>query len=451
MDNKKLALDRNSERVRVQTAVCIYLLLFVVSLVWVWVWFVLHRHGKHDFPLGERVERFGDLVRFSSKYQIGKDPRIIDPDHLVGTLFPKNYPPFAVLIYLFLLQVCAPYAVFVLVGIFLVAVFGGCVMVWRRIGPSPGGSVVMCAAIFATGLLGWGTLQTAMRGNIEGWLWIVVCIGAWLFSRRFYVASGAAFGVAMCIKPHPVLWLILLASHKKYKAAAIGIATWVVGTLLSLLAIDRNPLRAYQRISGKSTFFDDYVASYRPILEMEGDHSLLQTMKTIARVVRNHGLHFSDWEYHLHSNNPGALKLYHAYLPLAALIGLGVLWQVWHRPLLNQIFALAVITLTLPTVSGDYTLSLLLVPLGFFAIFLGEDVATGNTPFSLGAILLILIPTVCLTATVPMGLLHGVFRCAALIALLTTTAVIPMPSTLFGEKTSGSVAGEIGARKASYH
>lgn len=437
-------MDHHPERGRVRRAVEIYLLLFVASFVWVWVWFAIHRHGVHYFPLGERIERFGDLLRFSGKYQIGKDPRIIDSDHLVGTLYPKNYPPFAVLIYLFLLQICAPYAAFVMLGVFFGAVLIACWMVWHRVRISGAGSPAMCAAIFTTGLLGWGSLEVAMRGNIEGWLWVLVCVGAWLLSRRDYVASGAVFGLAMCIKPHPVLWLVLLAFHRKYRAAAVGIVTWAAGTLVSLLVIDRNPLRAYQRISGKSTFFNDYVVSFRPMPEMMGDHSLLQSMKTITRVVRNHGLNFSQWEYRFHPNDPVAWKLYHAYLPLAAVIGLAVLWRVWHRPILNQIFALAIVTMTLPTVSGDYTLSLLLIPLGFFAIFLGEDVATGKTPLSLKALLWILIPAVCITATVPMGLLHAVFRCAALLVLLVTTAVIPMPSTLFGEnKRVEALAGDL--------
>ena len=109
-----VASNVKSARSRVQFALGLYLAVFILLNILVWTWFVIHRHGPHHFPLGERVERYGDLLRFSAKYQIGKDPRMADGAHLIGTLFPKNYPPLSVLVYLFLLQVCAPYALPVL-------------------------------------------------------------------------------------------------------------------------------------------------------------------------------------------------------------------------------------------------------------------------------------------------------------------------------------------------
>ena len=206
-----------------QTAILVYLLIFLAFNVYVWVWFAIHRHGKHYFPLGERVERFGDLLRFSGKFQYFKDSRIIDSEHLVGTLYPRNYPPLAVVIYLFLLQVCAPFAVPVMLGVFFGALFIACYMLWRRVRVADAYRPYMGAAIFLSGMFGWGSLQVAMRGNIEGLMWIPVCFGAWLLTRRRYAAAGAAFGLAMCIKPYPIFWLFLMARHKKYKEAALEI------------------------------------------------------------------------------------------------------------------------------------------------------------------------------------------------------------------------------------
>src|SRR5208283_1893949 len=179
-----------------------------------------------------------------------------------------------------------------------------------------------------------------MRGNIEGLMWIPVSLGAALFARRHYRASAVAFGVASCIKPYPVLWFALMARHRRYREVALGFITAAAVTLASLLIIDRNPLRAWRSITGKDTFFQDYVVSFRPFDEMKGDHSLLQTIKTMVRVVRNHGLNFAPPEYHLWPNDPLAWTLYKIYLPLAALIALLVLWRVWNKPVLNQIFTL---------------------------------------------------------------------------------------------------------------
>jgi len=427
-----LKSDRELAR-RVQWAVLIYLLVFVAMNLYVWTWFAIHRHGPHYFPLGDRVERFGDLLRFSGKYQIGKDPRMVDSEHLIGTLYPKNYPPFSVVIYLFLLQACAPYALPVFIAIVIAAVATACFLLWRTVRRFESYRWYMGVAIFATGLFGWGTEQTIMRGNIEGVMWIGVCIGAVLYARRQYSGAAVAFGISCCLKPYPVFWLALMARHRRYREVALGLLTAAAVTLASLLVIDRNPLRAYREISGKSTFFELYIVAFRPMEEMKGDHSLLQTMKTITRVIRNHGLHFRYIEYWMQPNDPLAWKLYHAYLPLAAIIGLAVLWKVWNKPVLNQFFAVACVSTVLPLIAADYTLTVILIPMGFFLIFLLEDVAGGGSPMSLGDMLWFLLPCAWIMATEPLNILHGVFKCIALLVLLGATVSIPLPSTLFGE------------------
>ena len=335
----------------------IYLLFCVAMNVAVWTWFAVHRNTPgHLFPLGDRVQRYADLLLFSGKHQIWKDSHLPNYGNLNGTLFPKNYPPFGVVIYLFLLQVCAPFAVPVL----LLTVFGSmliaCVLLWRRVRRLDAYRWYMGVAIFTTGLFGWGTLQVLMRGNIEGLMWIPVCLGAVLFARRSYRGAAVSFGIAACIKPYPVLWFAIMARQRKLREVAMGLAAAAAVTLASLLAIDRNPLRAWRSITGKNTFFQDYVVAFRPFDEMKGDHSLLQTIKTMARIIRNRGLHFSPLEYHLWPNDPLAWTLYKIYLPLVVLIALVVLWRVWNKPVLNQIFTLVAATLVLPFVAGDYTL-----------------------------------------------------------------------------------------------
>jgi Glycosyltransferase family 87 len=434
-----VALDLRSNRGRVQSAILFYLLGFAGLNLLMWGRFAFHIHGAHRFPLGNTWERFGDLLHFSGKYQVWKDPHMGDFDHLTGTLFPQNYPPLAVVVYLFLLQVCAPYAVPVMLGTVLAGMGVACTLLWRRVRRLGGYRWYMGVAIFATGLFGWGTEQVVLRGNIEGLMWIGVCLGAALLARRQFTGAAVAFGISSCLKPYPVLWFILLARHRKYREAAIGLLTAMAVTLASLLVIDRNLLRAYRHISGNGAgsraFFEKYIVGLDRVdgMEITGDHSLFHTIKTMARVIRNHGLKFPVRDYMVQSNDPLAWKLYHAYLPLAVVIGLVVLWRVWNKPLLNQIFALACVTMVLPLVAGDYTLTLLLVPMGFFLIFLLEDVAGGKVPMSLGRMLWFLMPCAWMMGTEPLVTLHGVFKCVALLVLLAVSVLIPLPSTLFGE------------------
>jgi Glycosyltransferase family 87 len=294
----------------------------------------------------------------------------------------------------------------------------------------------MGVAIFLSGLVGWGTESVLMRGNIEGIVWIFVCLGAALYASRRYNGAAMAFGVSCCLKPYPVLWFALMARQRRYREILVGLVTIAVVTLASFQYFDRNPIRAYHRINPKSEFFQLYVVSIRPIEEMFGDHSLLQSMKTVARVVRNHGLDFPGSENLLHANDPLAWKLYQACVPITIVISLIVLWKTWNKPVLNQIFVLATVTMVLPLLAGDYTLTLVLIPMAFFLIFLLEDVVSGKAPLSLRQILWFLLPCAFLTGTEPLWVFHGVLKCIALLVLLAVSATIPLPSTLFGELSS---------------
>lgn len=410
-----------------------YLLCFAFLNLSVWAWFLVHRHGYHHFPLGERVERFGDLLRFTGKPQVWKDPRQVDADHLLGTIFPRNYPALSIVIYMFLLQVCAPYSMPVLALLILGGIAVACWGVWKEAKRSSAYRWYMGLAIFATGLFGWGTEQAVMRGNIEGLMWIPVCVGAALFMHHRYTGAGASFGVACCLKPQPVLWLFLLARHRKFKAVVAGVATYVLVTLCSLLVLDRNPIRAYRNTTAKSNFFEIYTVAFRPMEEMKGDHSFLQTMKTLARVVRNHGLNFSYQEYRMHANDPLAWKIYHAYLVIAVVGGLLVVWKAWNMPVLNQIFALACVSTVLPMVAGGYTLMVFLIPLGFFVLFLLEDVAKGRVQLSFGKMLWFLLPSAWVMGTEPLWILHAVFKCIAILVLLGASLAIDLPSSRLSE------------------
>jgi hypothetical protein len=283
-------------------------------------------------------------------------------------------------------------------------------------------------AIFATGLVGWGSEQVVMRGNVEGWMWLAICAGAYFLTRRQYTAAAVAFGLACCIKPQPVLWFVLLLRHKQVRAVVTGALAAGGVWLGSLLAINPNPMQAYRMITGKGDFFGLYVVAMRPLNEMIGDHSLLQSMKTLARFVRDRTVHLPNWEFiYSYPNDPLARTLYHVYLPIGILIGLVSVWRVWNKPMLNQIFTLCAILTVLPMVTADYTLTILLIPAGFFLIFLLDEVATGRVAFSQRAMLWVLLPLSWTMATCPLNALHGVLKCAAILVLLWAGTEYAMP------------------------
>lgn len=421
---------------QVRFALAVYLLLFTSLNIAVWSWFLIHRHGPHHFPLGERSERFGDLLRFTGKAQVWKDPRMEDRgSHLIGSLYPKNYPPFADTIYLFLLQVCAPYAVPVFSVIVMGSVAVAAFYVWLSAKRFAAYRWYIGVAIFATALLGWGTESTLMRANIEGVMWIAVCAGAALYGQRRYRAAGAAFAIACCVKPYPVAWLALMARYRKWRGVLVGAVIGAVVTAASLTVFNLNPIRAYRIISApaSNSFFSSYIVSFRPADEMTGDHSIFQTMKALARVLHYHSFDFPAREYKVRPNDPLAIKLYHAYLVILAVLTLVICWRLWNKPVLNQMFALASASTLLPFIAGDYTLNVLLIPMGFFVVYLLQDVAEGRTRITTGHMLCYLVPYAWIMGTTPMWNLHGVLKCMALIGLLTASMFIPLPSTVLGD------------------
>jgi hypothetical protein len=287
----------------------------------------------------------------------------------------------------------------------------------------------MGTAIFATGLFGWATLAVIIRANIEGLMWIAVCLGAAFLAKKRYLNAAAAFGVACALKPNPVLWFALMARHRRYREAAMGLLVTVVLTLVSLLIAHTNPVHDYRNVSGKKTFYGDYIVGFRPIL---GDHSLWNSMKFMGRLVHDDG-HFIEVETRVRPNDPVAIKMYPYYLGLAAAVGLLSLKKVWNKPLLNQIFALACLTALLPPIAGAYTLLGLLIPMGFFLIFLLQDVASGKTFMTLGQILWFVVPFAWIMALEPLIVVHSIMKCMAVFALLGAALETPLPSTVFGE------------------
>ena len=125
-------------------------------------------------------------------------------------------------------------------------------------------------------------------------------------------------------------------------------------------------------------------------------------------------------------------------MPVAGAILIACGFYFWRKPLLNQLFAVVLLILLLPPVSGDYTLLHLYLPWGVFMIFLVRDVGRGRIDFSLKKSLRIIIPcAVILTPqsylTLQGGGFAGQIKALVLIALLFAIARIDMPSSFFNE------------------
>jgi Glycosyltransferase family 87 len=430
---------------RVERGIWIYIACFSFLMAFAWVPFLVHWRMKiflpflgiwprlAYFPLGSLGERFGDLAHFASVHQKLANPRLGNADHLTGMMFPRNYGPVAVLLYLFLLGLCSPYGIVVFLSIFVGALAIASFVFWRAARRSPGYRPFMILAIFGTGLLGFPTQSTMIRGNIEGLLWIGYAAGiGYMFSRK-WSKSASVLAIASCIKPYPLFFFVPLLLRRKYKQVALGGLVLLITIVGSLTFLGKgNPQRGAERIRGGSdVFFANYIVGFRDVTEIVGDHSLFQTSKSIVRVIKAKGFNLPEKDYGYQPSMRAGYILLDMYLPAAALSVVWVLWKIRKKPFLNQIFALSICLTLFTLLAADYTMTILYIPMGLFLLFLLRDVSTGRVAPSQTRILSILIPCAFLMVPLPIfGIWAGDVRSIVLLCLLLAVIKTPMPMAI---------------------
>jgi hypothetical protein len=418
---------------RVERGVWIYLACIFFLTTAAWIPYLVHWGTSAYFPLSHFRERFSDLAHFASVHQKLANPDLEDYGHLAGKMFPRNYGPLAVLIYLFLLGVCSPYGVVVFLLVVMSSLTIGSYCLWRAARRSPSYRPFMALAIFGTGLLALPTAETVMRGNIEGVVWIgyAAAIG-YMFTRK-WSKSASVLGIVSCIKPYPIFLLVTPFFHRKYKQALLGCIVFFM-TSVGCLAIlgHGSPWRGAERIrGGGTTFFDEYIVGFRDVREVVEDHSLFQTSKSIARVVKARSFNLPEENYGLQASMRSGHVLLNFYLPFAAVFVIWILWRVRKKAFLNQIFSLSICLTLFPFIAADYTMTLLYLPMGLFLLFLLREVATGRASLSHTRMLSILVPCTLLMSPLPiLGIWTGDVRSVVLLCLLLIVMDTPMPMAI---------------------
>ncbi len=427
----------------IERGIWLYLSIFIALTALAWAPFVLHGSSSHHFPLSSYYERFSDLAHFASVHQKLAAADLEDLDHLSGTLYPRNYGSLAVLIYLFLLKVCSPYSIVVFLALVISAMATGAVLLWRAARLSPAYRPFMAVAVFGTGLLAIPTAETLLRGNIEGLLWIGYATGIGLMFSRKWGRSASALAIASCIKPYPLLLLILPAFRQKYRQVALGCLVLLITAVTCLTFVGGgNPERGIARTSASSTnFFASYIVGFRSVRQVSEDHSLFQTSKSVARVVKARGFHLPVKDYMIQTSTRAGYILLVVYVPSVGAFLLLTLWMIRRKPLLTQVFTLSICLTLFPLLAADYTLTILYIPMAFFLLFLLRDVAAGRAEISQARIFAVLVPCSLLMVPLPvLGIWAGDVRSLVLLSLLFIVVDTPMPMTIDLEERSAAAA-----------
>jgi len=412
----------------VKRGIWIYLTCLLLFTGLAWAPFLLHGCMKADFPLTLFSERFGDLAHFASAPQKLANPTLEDFNHLAGMMFPRNYGPLAVILYLFLLGVCSPYGVIVFLLIVVSVLALGAFILWRAARRSPNYRPFMAAAIVGTSLLSLPTAETELRGNIEGLLWIGYAAGVgYMFSRKWGRAASV-LAVASCIKPYPMFLFVALLWRRKYKQAIMGCFVFLITTVGCLCLLGKgNPIYGAARIRGNSDFFSDYIVGFRDVNEVATDHSLFQTSKSIVRIVKAGSFRLPEKNYGLQRSVRAGYILLAIYIPFAGFFLIWIVRTLRKKPFLNQIFSLSICLTLLPLIAGDYTLTILYMPMGLFLLFLLRQVSTGRVFISQTRILCVLVPCAWLMSPQPLfGIWAGDAKSVVLAFLLYIVLHTPM-------------------------
>jgi hypothetical protein len=71
-------------------------------------------------------------------------------------------------------------------------------------------------------------------GNIELYIWIFTAAGVWAFLQDRNKTAAMLWGLAAATKLYPIILLVLLVAKLRLRAVVLGLATFVMASVLSM-------------------------------------------------------------------------------------------------------------------------------------------------------------------------------------------------------------------------
>ncbi|HEY4357253.1 MAG TPA: glycosyltransferase family 87 protein [Acidobacteriaceae bacterium] len=267
------------------------------------------------------------------------DKRMVDPFGAVA------YPPFAAV-------VMAPgYLSGHPVGVFLGSSAAFLLAAWLAVRRTllRAGIASWAAALFPLSLIliSFPIQRLVHQGNVELVLWAFTVLGIWAFLRGRDEWAAVLWGLAAAMKLYPIVLLILLLPRGKYRAIAIGAAAFVGVSWLSLWWLGPSVAVAWQGSLHNVFGYQSLRASEWTLRELVANHSLFDLVKMGATMA----------------HAPlGRLTL--PYYGLCGTIFCAAFFGKLRRmPVENQLLAVTVFMVLLPTISYYHTLVQLYAPL----------------------------------------------------------------------------------------
>jgi hypothetical protein len=261
------------------------------------------------------------------------------------------------------------------VALFVVVTAGG--LAWflrRQLSFLPG--VDRVAVILALTFATYPFVFAFDRGNIEVVETLLIVALAWAMQKGNWTVAAVAVGAAGALKGYPVILGAPLLVRGMWKQIALAAAVAAALTLLGTIYYSFDVVHAWHLLRLRLDYYNEFY------------------------VVRDFGLPFSCSLFSLvkvlitdvfggsREDVRAAVPVYEAF---TILLLAGMVWSLWKLPLKlwHQVTLLVCAVNLLPTVSADYKLLNLIVPLG---LFLREGTGERRRWWYFGLFALLMIP-----------------------------------------------------------
>jgi hypothetical protein len=323
---------------------------------------------------------------------------------------PVAYPPFAAVVMAPLYAFPIPELLFMIVsGVWLVAVVWWARRALLRSGIGPWTAALLPVTLVA---MSFPIARLIHQGNIELVVWMFTALGVWAFMQRRDDAAAVLWGLAAAMKLFPLILLILLLPRGRYRAFAVGVATFVGATIVSLWWLGPTVGVAWSG-SLKNVFgYQGVRAVEWSIASLATNHSLIEFAKLAAQTF----------------SFPQAKVVLPYYVAGMLVMAFIFLKKLWKMPEANQLLGVSAFMLMYPSISYYHTLVHMYAPFAVLAAVAIRAAKVAVTVRGLKAAMLLFVPLFAsfTVLTYPSALIFcGLVQAMVLLVLLLMAAEYP--------------------------
>lgn len=230
--------------------------LTLLSAAWCVLAKHLFGHSLSFFvPLPPHEWTFGDLTIYSNKL------------HLLGTAaffhtgFPFTYPAPVALLYAVVGR-SGHRGIPLFLTLLLFAALVPAVLFARALArrTAPAAAFVFVAALLLTA---WPVVVILSTGNMELFVWILLCPAFWAFSTGRLSLAAVLFGLAASLKLFPFVFFALFLSTRDLRRLALALAVFLAASIAALWAVGPTIPIAFRGIASGLAFFKSaYMAGW---------------------------------------------------------------------------------------------------------------------------------------------------------------------------------------------